>query len=57
MIHQTDRCQMAEALQAQAQFCEELAGACFDEGRAENFKRSADRYRAAASQILPSVSD
>jgi hypothetical protein len=46
------RCQMAEALQAQAQFCDELAGACFDESRAEELKRSADRHRTAASKIL-----
>jgi hypothetical protein len=38
MVYQTDfqRRQMADALQAQARFCEELTSACFDEKRAEH---------------------
>jgi hypothetical protein len=59
MAHQTDfeRRQMAEALQAQAQFCDELAGVCLDQMRAEDFKRSADRCRAAANKVLLSASE
>ncbi len=54
MQYQSDfeRRQMAEALQAQAQFCDELASACFDENRAEEFKRSANKCRTAASKVL-----
>jgi hypothetical protein len=42
-----ERCRMAEALQAQAR-CDELACACLDQTHAEDFRRKADKYRAAA---------
>ena len=42
---------MVEALQAQARFCDELACACLDQMHAEDFKRKADKYRAAAVLI------
>jgi hypothetical protein len=43
---------MAEALQEQAEFCDELASACFESHRHEELKRSADKYRVAANKIL-----
>ena len=46
-----ERCHMVEALQAQARFCDELACACLDQTHAEDFKRKADKYRAAAVLI------
>jgi len=46
------RRQLADALKEQAEFCDELAGVCFDAGRAAEFKRSADKYRTAAIKIL-----
>jgi len=54
MTYQTDseRRQMAEALEAQAQFCEELAGLCCDEFRADEFRDSANRCRTAATKVL-----
>ena len=42
---------MVEALQAQARFCDELACACLDQMHAEDFRRKADKYRAAAVLI------
>jgi hypothetical protein len=39
---------MVEALQAQARFCDELACACLDQTHAEDLRRKADKYRAAA---------
>ena len=42
---------MVEALQAQARFCDELACACLDQTHAEDFRRKADKYRAAAVLI------
>jgi hypothetical protein len=44
---------MVEALQAQARFCDELASACLDQTHAEDFRRKADKYRAAAV-LIPS---
>jgi hypothetical protein len=44
-------CDMVEALQAQARFCDELACACLDQTHAEDFRRKADKYRAAAVLI------
>jgi hypothetical protein len=54
MTYQSDaeRRRMAEALQAQAQFCDELAGLCNDAIRAEEFKDSANRCRTAATKVL-----
>ena len=46
-----ERCHVAEALQAQARFCDELACACLDQTHAEDFRRKADKYRAAAVLI------
>ena len=46
-----ERCHMVEALQAQARFCDELACACLDQTHAEDFRRKADKYRAAAVLI------
>ena len=48
-----ERCHMVEALQAQARFCDELACACLDQTHAEDFRRKADKYRAAAVLIRP----
>jgi hypothetical protein len=49
-----ERCHMVEALQDQARFCDELACACLDQTHAEDFRRKADKYRAAAV-VLSSV--
>ena len=46
-----ERCRMVEALRAQARFCDELACACIDQMHAEDFRRKADKYRAAAVLI------
>ena len=46
-----ERCHMVEALQAQARFCDELACACLDQTHAEDFRRKAAKYRAAAVLI------
>ena len=43
-----ERCHMVAALQVQARFRDELACACLDQTHAEDFRRKADRYRAAA---------
>jgi hypothetical protein len=54
MTYQSDaeRRRMAEALQAQAQFFEELTGLCWDEFRADEFRDSANRCRTAATKVL-----
>jgi hypothetical protein len=39
---------MVEALRAQARFCDELACSCLDQTHAEDFRRKAGKYRAAA---------
>ena len=46
-----ERGHMVEALRAQARFCDELACACLDQTHAEDFRRKADKYRAAAVLI------